>query len=131
MCLVVPLVSSDAVFDRDHFVISTCPSFRVALEDHSPAYCFTSYCLTKEADNDVLALSSSLHTQNQQIKGVTERQTNQSDLDRWAEVPFRLGRERSCCQDVCETGVCALRAGAFARERVSGRRHHDDVSQIK
>ena len=62
----------------------------------------------------VLILSSSLQVQNQQIKRVIERQTNQSDLDWWIEVPVRLERERSCGKDVCETGVCALGCLGFS-----------------
>ena len=48
----------------------------------------------------VLTLSSSSQGQNQQMRGVIEGQTNQSDLDWWRELAFRLGRERGCAQDV-------------------------------
>ena len=111
MCLVVPLVSSDTVFDCDH------SSYRLFLLSKrlwrtvSPAYCFTSCCLTKEADNDRLGSFLVLTGSESADKGVIERQTNQSDLDGWVEVPFRLGRERSCGQDVCETGVCGFVLG--------------------
>ena len=71
--------------------------------------------LPKKRTTIVLTLSSSLQTQNQQIKGVIRRQTNQGELDRSVEVPFRLGRERSRGQDVCvETDVWARgRLGAW------------------
>ena len=64
--------------------------------------------LQKKRTAVVLTLSSTLQAQNQQIKGVIRRQTNQGELDRSVEVPFRLGRERNCGQDVCaETDVWA------------------------
>ena len=55
----------------------------------------------------VLTLSSSLQGHNQHMRGVMKCETNQCDLGWWIELAFRLGRERGCGQDVCETRLDA------------------------